>query len=305
MTSAAIGIVREKKRVGFEADATLGILLILPIVVTMAALVFYPLVITMWDSLHRVKPTLAGAPFVGLANYVESFSDEATVTAWANTAVYVVAAVVAETVFGIAAALLLNGIRRGRRWLLAIVILPWALPGVVNSVMWLWIFNPSAGLLNGALTSLGFDFNNHLWFLSRGSSIAMVSIVHIWRMMPLTIVIVLAALQGIPKELYDASRMDGASPLHDLFYVTLPLIRSAVAIAMTQTTVQAFNLFEEAWVLNGTSHDTRPILGQIYLETFQNLNFSYGMALSLLVTFLSLVASLSFVVRVYRDTRLD
>ena len=89
------------------------------------------------------------------------------------------------------------------------------------------------------------------------------------------------------------------------FYVTLPLIRSAIAIAVTQSTVQAFNLFEEAWVLNGASHDTRPILAQIYLETFQNLNFSYGMALSLLVTFLSLAVSLSFVMRVYRDTRLD
>jgi multiple sugar transport system permease protein len=99
--------------------------------------------------------------------------------------------------------------------------------------------------------------------------------------------------------------MDGARPVHSFFHVTLPLIRSGIAIAMTQTTVQAFNLFEEAWVLNGASHDTRPILGQIYLETFQNLNFSYGMTLSLLVTFLSLVVSLSFVLRVYRDTRLD
>ena len=294
-----------KGRVGSQTDAALGFLLTLPILVTMVSLVFYPLVVTMWDSLHRVKPTKPGTPFIGLENYGAIFSDGATISAWANSAIYVVIAVIAETFFGIAAALLLNRIKRGRRWLLAIVILPWALPGVVNSVMWLWIFNPAAGLLNGALTSFGFDFENHLWFTGRVSSIAMVSVVHVWRMMPLTIVIILAALQGIPQELYDASRMDGARPAHSFLYVTLPLIRSAVAIAMTQSTVQAFNLFEEAWVLNGTSHDTRPILGQIYLETFQNLNFSYGMALSLVVTLLSLVVSLSFVMRVYRDTRLD
>ena len=292
-------------RVGSDADALLGVLLILPILVTMVALVFHPLLVTMWDSLHRVKPTLPGTPFIGLQNYVNAFTDAATVTAWVNTAIYVAVAVVAESMFGIAAALLLNRIAIGRRWLLAIVVLPWALPGVVNSVMWLWIFNPPAGLLNGVLTSLGFDFDNHLWFVDRTSSIAMVSIVHIWRMMPLTIVIILAALQSIPQELYDAARMDGARPAHSLFYVTLPLIRGAIAIAVTQSTVQAFNLFEEAWVLNGASHDTRPILAQIYLETFQNLNFSYGMALSLLVTFLSLAVSLSFVMRVYRDTRLD
>jgi multiple sugar transport system permease protein len=294
-----------RKRVGSQADAFLGVLLTLPILVTMVSLVFYPLLMTSWDSLHRVKPTLPGTPFVGLNNYAAMFSDGATISAWINTGIYVLVAVTAETVFGIAAALLLNKIHYGRRWLLAIVVLPWALPGVVNSVMWLWIFNPAAGLLNGALNSIGLDFENHLWFVSRFSSISMVSIVHIWRMMPLTIVIILAALQGIPRDLYDASRMDGATQTKNFFYVTLPLIRSAIAIAVTQSTVYAFNLFEEAWVLNGASHDTRPILGQIYLETFQNLNFSYGMALSLVVTLLSLVVSLAFVMRVYSDTRYD
>src|SRR5260221_12595825 len=115
-------------RVGANADASMGFLLTLPIVVTMVALVFYPLLITRWDSLHRVKPTQPGSPFVGLENYAASFSDGATVTAWTNSAIYVAVAVVAETVLGVAAALLLNRIRRGRRWLLAIVILPWALP---------------------------------------------------------------------------------------------------------------------------------------------------------------------------------
>ena len=292
-------------RVGSQADAFLGCMLVLPIILAMASLVFYPLLMTVWDSLHRVKPTQPGTPFVGLDNYAAMFVDSATGTAWLNTAIYVAVAVAAETVFGIAAALLLNRVQVGRRWLLAIVVLPWALPGVVNSVMWLWIFNPGAGLLNGALTSFGFDFDNHLWFNSRISSIAMVLVVHVWRMMPLTIVIILAALQGIPQELRDASRMDGASATHSFFFITLPLIRSSIAIAMTQSIVQAFNLFEEAWVMNGASHDTRPILVQIYLETFQNLNFSYGMALSLVVTLLSLLVSLSFVMKVYRDTRLD
>ena len=304
MTLAGLN-TKAKKRAGSQADALLGFILVLPILLVMTGLVFYPLIVTMWDSLHRVKPTQPGTPFIGLANYTAMFTDGATGTAWWNTAIYVVVAVAAETILGVAAALLLNQVKLGRRWLLAIVVLPWALPGVVNSVMWLWVFNPSAGLLNGTLTAFGLDFDNHLWFGGRVSAIAMVAVVHIWRMMPLTIVIILAALQSIPLELHDAARIDGASPGRSFLYITLPLIRSAVAIAMTQSTVQAFNLFEEAWVLNGASRDTLPILGKIYLETFQNLNFSYGMALSLVVTLLSLLVSLSFVVRVYRDTRLD
>ena len=292
-------------RVGSRADASLGFMLVLPIILAMVSLVFYPLLMTVWDSLHRVKPTQPGTPFVGLDNYAAMFVDSATGTAWLNTAIYVAVAVAAETVFGIAAALLLNRVQVGRRWLLAIVVLPWALPGVVNSVMWLWIFNPGAGLLNGALTSFGFDFDNHLWFNSRISSIAMVLVVHVWRMMPLTIVIVLAAMQSIPADLYEAARMDGASPFNTFRLITLPLVRSAIAVSMTNATVSAFNLFDEAIVLGHNSVETRPILIQIYLEAFKKFNFSYGMALSLTVTLVSLMISLGYVLRIQRTTRLE
>src|SRR6201999_2627864 len=108
----------------------------------------------------------------------------------------------------IAAAALINQVRIGRRWLLAAIVLPWALPGVVNAVIWMWIYSPGAGLLNGILVALGLPFENHVWFNDRNSAIAMVSIVHIWRMMPMTIVIVLAAMQSIPEQLYEAARID-------------------------------------------------------------------------------------------------
>ena len=89
------------------------------------------------------------------------------------------------------------------------------------------------------------------------------------------------------------------------FLITLPLIRGPIAVAMTNATVTAFNLFDEAWVLASSSLDTRPILVQIYLETFQNLRFSYGMALSLTVTVVSLLVSGVYVIRVYQNTRYD
>lgn len=306
MTAAAsIGADSKPGVAASRGDIWLGILLVAPIVITMTALVFYPLVQTMWDSLHRVNPMQPGTPFVGLANFTRMFTDSQFGSAWTNTLWYVALAVAAETIFGVLAAALINQIKVGRQWVLAAVILPWALPGVVNAVIWMWIYQPGAGLLNGILVVFGLPFENHVWFNERTSAIIAVTVVHVWRMMPLTVVIVLAAMQSIPNHLYEAARIDGASRPQMFFMITLPLIRSALAVSMTNATVYAFNLFDEAWVLAGASLETRPVLVQIYLETFQNLNFSYGMAMSLLITFVSLLVSLVFVLRVYRNTRYD
>jgi len=281
------------------------VLLVTPIILTMFALVFFPLVQTVWDSLHRINPMQAGTPFIGVTNYTKMLSDADLGHAWINTLIYVAAAVVLETVFGVLAAALVNQVRVGRQWLLAAVILPWALPAVVNAVIWLWIYQPGAGLLNGLLTSVGLPFENHVWFNERTSAIAAVLVVHVWRMMPLTVVIVLAAMQTIPEHLYEAARIDGATRPQMFFSITLPLVRSAIAVAVTNATVAAFNLFDEAVVVNSSSLDTRPVVVQIYLETFQNLHFSYGMALSLVLTVISILVSAVFVVRLYNSTRLE
>ncbi|MFE0018259.1 carbohydrate ABC transporter permease [Mesorhizobium sp. NPDC059054] len=303
--AVSLNKARQKHGVGGSGDAMLGLLLVAPILITMATLVFAPMGRTVWDSFHRVNPMQAGTPFIGLENYARMFSDGQLGTAWINTLLYVFLAVMAETVFGVLAAALINQVRVGRQWLLAAVILPWALPGVVNAVIWLWIFQPGAGLLNGILSAFGFPFENHVWFNDRTSAILAVTVVHVWRMMPLTVVIVLAAMQGIPAHLYEAARIDGATRTQMFLRITLPLVRSAIAVSMTNATVNAFNLFDEAWVLAGSSLETRPVLVQIYLETFQNLRFSYGMALSLVITLVSLLVSLVYVLRVYRNTRFD
>lgn len=303
--AVAITAMETRNRAAGNGDAMLGVLLVTPIIVTMFALVFFPLAQTMWDSLHRINPMQAGTPFVGLNNYTNMLSDAELGQAWVNTLLYVVIAVVTETVCGVLAAALINQVKFGRQWLLAAVILPWALPGVVNAVIWMWIYQPGAGLLNGILSAFGLPFDNHVWFNDRSSALVAVSVVHIWRMMPLTVVIVLAAMQSIPEHLYEAARIDGATRPQMFLSITVPLVRSAIAVAIANSTVAAFNLFDEAWVLTASSLDTRPILTQIYLETFQNLHFSYGMAMSLVLTAVSLLVSLIFVIRIYNSTRFE
>lgn len=294
-----------KQGIGKNADTLLGFLLILPILVTMAGLVFYPLLATSWDSLHRVDPLQHGTPFVGLANYTRMFRDAEVGRAWLNTFKFVILAVTIEATLGVLAAAAINQIKVGRQWILAAVVLPWALPAVVSGVIWEWIFAPGPGLLNGALVALGLEFEDFVWFNNSTLAMLLITVVHVWRMMPLTIVIVLAAMQSIPAELYEAARMDGATRLGTFRTITLPLTRGAIAVAMTNATVAAFNLFDEAMVLARNSLETRPILIQIFLEAFRKFHFSYGMALSLVVTFVSLLFSLGYVLRLHRNTRFD
>lgn len=286
-------------------EAAMGLLLALPIALVMVLLVFFPVCVTVWDSLHRVDPMRSGTPFIGLQHYVELWSDPSVRTAAVNTLAYVVLTVLLETGFGVLVALLLNRVERGRKWLLGIVILPWALPPIVNALVWLWIYNPNHGVLNGLLLSTGLIDERHIWMNDRATALVLISLVHVWRMMPLTVVIILAALQSIPKELYEAADLDGAGAWRKFTTITLPLVSGALAIALTQSTLFAFNLFDEAWVLSGASQDTRTVLIQVYMSAFQDMHFSYGMALSVVVMFVSLAVSLFYVLKVYNETRFD
>lgn len=286
-------------------EAWLGLAFVIPIIAIMGGLVFLPVVSTLLDSLYRIDPMRAGTPFVGLGNYAATFADANVRQAWFNTLVYVVIAVALQAVGGLGAALLLNKIQRGRRWLLAVLVLPWCLPPVVNALVWLWIYNPSYGLLNGVLQALGLIETNRVWFNDRTTALFLIALVHVWRMLPLTAIILLAALQSIPKELYEAARLDGAGPIRAFRSITLPLISGGIAIALSQSTVFAFNLFDEAWILAGTSLDTRTVIIQVYMSAFQNLKFSFGMALSVLAMIASLLVSLVYVLKVYRETRYE
>lgn len=286
-------------------EVRLGLAFVIPVIIVMGGLVLFPLLSTMVDSVYRINPMRPGTPFAGLGNYIDLFQDPNVRQSWLNTIYYVVMAVVLETVGGLAAALLLNKIKHGRRWLLAAVVLPWCLPPVVNAVVWLWIYNPSYGLLNHILQSVGLTSAPIVFFNNRYAALFLVTIVHVWRMMPLTAIILLASLQSIPQDLYQAAKLDGAGPIKSFRLITLPLIASGLAIALSQSTVFAFNLFDEAWILNGASLDTRTVIIQTYMYAFQNMKFSMGMALSLLAMLASLLISLLYVLKVYRETRFD
>lgn len=262
----------------------------------MLGLVFYPAFITLMDSfksINLMKPN--DIKFVGFANYIELLDDPTVLRTARNSSLYLTFSIIGEIMGGLLIALVLKNKFKGRGLILAAVILPWALPPVVNGVIWKWIYDPSYGVLNDILLHLGFISDYQVWLGKTHLSLLLVTLVHIWKMIPLVAVILLAQLQTISDELYEAAQIDGANRLRSFWHITLPLLKPAIAIALTQSTFAAINLFDEIFVLTGTALDTRSILVQNYLTAFRNLELGLGMSLSLIITVVTIGITLIYV----------
>jgi multiple sugar transport system permease protein len=276
-------------------------ILLSPLVVFIGALSFVPTADTTVEAFFRVMPLDPPTRFTGLGNFRALFADSAITTAWVNTAVYVVLGVVLSVVLGTAIAVALKRRFRWRGVILALVILPWALPAVVEAVIWSWIYNPTFGVMNSALHSAHIIGAYHLWLgLNRWLTIALIEIVQVWQITPLSAVIILAALQSIPTDLYEAARVDGAGPVASFRRISLPLIRPALAVCAVESLVLSLNIFDQVYVLNGIAPLGSSVMLQTYVTTFENLNFGGGYALSLLMTLATAVLSMAALALLYR-----
>jgi multiple sugar transport system permease protein len=262
----------------------LGWLLATPAVAAVVALILYPLVKGFQQSIQSGGILFGEKPgYVGLRNYRDVIHDPTSRDAMVHTLEYVVLAVTMELVLGILVAVTLHRVFRGRGVVLAILILPWALPSVVSGVLWRRIFDPDNGLLNRVLMAMHVISQPHVWLAGGRSAIVYITIVHVWGVLPLVSLIFLAGLQSIPDEVYSASAVDGAGPWRQFRHITLPLLRPSMAIALTVGTLLAISIFDEIYVLNGTALNTRSILIQVYNTTFVDADFAHGTALAFLL----------------------
>jgi len=189
----------------------------------------------------------------------------------------------------------------GRSVLIAVLILPWALPGVVEGILWASIWDSNSGLLNSVLHSLHL-IDHYMVFLGQNQLLTIIGIelVQVWQITPLSTLLILAALQNIPADIYEAANIDGASPWQAFKRITLPLARPGITIAMVQAIIQTLNVFDQPYVLNGSAATGASLTMQTYFISFQNLNFGEGYALSLLITIATLIASFLVLKIVYR-----
>jgi ABC-type sugar transport system permease subunit len=278
-------------------------ILISPLVVFIGALSFVPTADTTVEAFFRVMPLDPPTRFTGFGNFRRLFANPAFVTSWVNTAVYAAIGVAASVVLGIVIATALKRRFRFRGVVLALVVLPWALPAVVEAVIWNWIYDPNFGVLNSALHSAHLIGGYHVWLgLSRWLTVALIEIVQVWQITPLSALIILAALQAIPPTLYEAALVDGASAWQSFRRISLPMLRPAIAVAAVQALVLSLNIFDQAYILNGIAPLGSSVMLQTYATTFQNLDFGGGYALSLMVTVATALLSMALLALLYRRT---
>jgi multiple sugar transport system permease protein len=248
-----------------------------------------------------VNPLDPPTRFGGLANFRALFHNPFVRQSAVNTVLYIVVGVALTTLFGLGIALVLQRRSLARGVILALVVLPWALPAVVEAVVWGWIYDPTFGVLNSVAHSLGLISTYHVWVgIGRVLSIVLIELVQVWQITPLAALLILAALQSIPQELYEAARVDGAGRWQMFRRITLPLIRPGLAVAMVEALILTLNVFDQVYVLNGFAPGGASIMLQTYQISFNNLNFGQGYALSLLATFATMLLSLLIIAVVYR-----
>ena len=283
--------------------AAVGLLMVAPAVAAVGGLIVYPLVRGFQQSIESSGQYGQPQRYVGLRNYRQVLDDPTATGAIRHTFEYVALAVSLELLLGTLVAVTLRRLFPGRGIVLAILILPWALPSVVSGVLWRRVFDPDNGLLNSALLKLHVIHQPHVWLAGGRWAIAFITLVHVWGVLPLVSLILLAGLQSIPEELYNAASVDGAGAWRQFRYLTLPLLRPALAVGATIGTLLAIAIFDEVYVLNGTALNTRSVLIQVYNTTFVEADFAHGMALAFLLAGATALLGSVYVLALRRSTR--
>jgi len=293
-----------RKRSGVVFDKLVPYFLILPAVLLMIVFLIYPAIASFEFSLQSynlVKPD--AIEFIGLDNYVRIFRDSGLRVVIFNSVYILIATVTLSFIGSILIASILNRPIWGRNILLAIVILPWALPSVVNALLWNNVFSPLYGALNGLLYGLGLIDQYIVWTNGSLATINIIILILLWKTLPILSIIVLSAMQAIPEDLYEAARMDGANALKSFWYVTLPSIMPSLAIVLSISSIIALNVFDEIYVLARYRSDTRSLAMEAYMQAFRFLDLGFGSAIAYVLLLGGALASLAYMRNLFREIR--
>lgn len=270
-----------------RAEARLGLYLVAPAVVIIALVALFPLGYTVWESLHLhdLRMPWRGRPFVGLANYIEAAGDPRFWGAMLNTFIFTFFSVGLELGLGLILALALNQAYRGRGLVRAAVLVPWAIPTVVAALLWQFMFDGEAGIVNAVLMDVGLMAEPFIWFIDSIWAWVPIVLADVWKMTPFVALLLLAGLQNIDASLYEAARIDGATAWQQFRHVTLPMLKPAILVALIFRTMDAFRVFDLIFVMTGGGPGTatEPIALYTFYALLQNLRFGYGSALSVIV----------------------
>ncbi len=285
-------------KAGWQLRRDVGAWLYLaPALLIVGGIVGYPLGKTFYLSLTDTSLFGFGsAHFVGLANFAQAVRSQDLQAATVHTLYFVVLSLLIEVPLGVLVALLLNQKFKGRALVRTLVIIPWAVPTVVNAVMWQWIYNPSYGALNALLTQWHIIDSYQSWLGSPDpSTMLMVVLADAWKNYPIVTILVLAALQAVPEELYEAAKVDGANAWQRFWKITLPNIRPALLVALVLRTIDGVKVFDIIYLMTrgGPASTTKTLSFYVYDEAFGYLHL--GLAAAYAVITVLIIAVFIFI----------
>jgi multiple sugar transport system permease protein len=289
-------------------DRRFGYILVAPALIVLLAITAYPLGYNVWNSFqdHNLENPATIGKWVGFAKYSKLFSDNQFVPALEHTVGFTVVSVALELVAGLALAIALDKEFRGRAVVRAAVFIPWAVPTIVSAQLWKSMFDPQAGFVNYTLQQLHLPLAHTTWLNETWTAWTALLIADAWKNVPFMAILLLAGLQVIPRDIYEAARIDGAGPWQQFTRLTLPLLKPALMVALIFRTLSAFLIFDVIYIMTGgkpgTSTETLAFLD--YKSFIINFDFGYGGALSVMMVLMALVIAAAYV-RVFRtDTTL-
>lgn len=275
-----------------------GYALIAPALLLLFGVIGYPLVRAFVMSLHKIiliRPHL-GQPFVGLENYFNVLQAPYFWNALWQTIVWTGMNLIAQLIFGLAIALLLNISFPGRALARGAMLIPWVTPSVVAVLTWKWMYDAQFGIINSVLLNAGLLERTIAWLGNTQTAMWAIIIESVWKGTPFVFVMMLAALQAVPKELYDSAKVDGANSWQRFQFVTIPTIKPTLLIAATLTTIYTFNNFNAIWLMTegGPLRSTETLTILVYKHAFQTFNLGEATAIGVITFVILLVFVIMF-----------
>ncbi len=277
--------------------------MILPAMLLVAALGIYPLLETVKLGFYDFSLLSGDKNFVGLKNYQAILSDPLFRQSVKQTVYFMVCSIGLQMILGVGAAMLLNQEFRGRGFVRALVFLPWAVPTIVNANTWNWIYHASYGALNRLLLKMGLIDGPVIWLGKTDTALNMIILADTWRVLPLYIVLLLAALQTVDPVLIEAAKIDGANSWNRFRNVHLPTLQPTMIVLLVMRTIQTFRVFDIIYVMTqgGPNNGTMVVSFYGYYQSFKYLNWGYGSAVSIVISLTVLLLSIVFLRIISRD----
>lgn len=250
-----------------RANERLGWMLVLPSVLVVIGVAIYPLFETFRLSFTNTRLGSVREPrYVGFENYRDLLTDDLYINAFRNTVLFTIASVSLEVILGMVVALVVHSAFTGRGLVRTSMLVPWAIPTVVSAILWDWMFHPTYGAINSVLIRLNLmdASDTFSWTASTATALGVVVAIDVWKTIPFMALLLLAGLQVIPGDVYEASYVDGASKWQQFWQITLPLLRPALLVALIFRTLDAFRIFDMIYVLKGYSTETMSLA--VYIQ---------------------------------------